>query len=112
WRAVPVRDVPQSPSDLGERVGAPVTGDRGHLGAGQGLRDPVGVGAGVVGVPPPAALPGPQVVQAGELLFTPTLVGGQEATGGLRVGPYPVDNVLACLGAGGTISGSLASTVE
>ena len=44
-RAVAVLDVAEAPADLGDRVGGPVGAGRGHLGAGEGLRDAVGRGA-------------------------------------------------------------------
>ena len=40
-RAVAVLDVAEAPADLGDRVGRPVGAGRGHLGAGQRLRDAV-----------------------------------------------------------------------
>src|SRR5665811_781451 len=66
-RSVPVRDVLQAPLDLRDRVGGPVAADRTHLGTGQRLGNAVCTGAGVVGVPAPAALLLPQAVEATEL---------------------------------------------
>src|SRR5215469_3211795 len=59
-------DVAETPPDLGGRVGLPVRTGTGHLGSGQRLRDAVGP-ARVHGVVDPAALPGPDVVQAAKV---------------------------------------------
>src|SRR5262249_12134771 len=59
-------DVADPRLDLGCGVGLPVGPGGGHLGPGQGLRYAVGA-AGVRRVPAPAALAGPDVVQAAEL---------------------------------------------
>src|SRR5690606_2616833 len=66
--AVPALDVAQAPADLGGGVGGPVGAGGGHLGAGEGLRDAVGARRGVVGVPAPVGLAGPQRVEAAELV--------------------------------------------
>src|SRR6266487_3304623 len=67
-RAVPLLDITQAPLDLGARAGLPIGPGGCHLRPWQRLRDAVRA-AGVGGVDPPAALPGPDVVQAAELLL-------------------------------------------
>src|SRR6266700_5787382 len=67
-RAVPLLDVAQAPLDLGRRAGLPVGPGGCHLRTRQRLRDAVRA-AGVGGIDPPAAFPGPDVVQAAELLL-------------------------------------------
>src|SRR6516225_11651564 len=67
WRAVRLRDVRKAPLDLSGRVGLPVRARGGHLVTGQRLRDTVRARAWVFRVIHPAALPVPQVEQAGPL---------------------------------------------
>src|SRR5215469_9664281 len=65
-RAIGRLDVAEAPPDLGGRIGRPVGARCGHLRAWQRLWYAVGA-AGVLRVVAPAALPGPDVVQAAEL---------------------------------------------
>src|SRR5712691_1427 len=67
WGSVDRLDVAETPLDLSRRVGRPVGAGAGHLRAWQRLRDAVGT-AGVLGVVDPVAFPGPDVVQAAELV--------------------------------------------
>src|SRR5690606_25319527 len=84
-RAVAAADVVQAPGDLGGRVGPPVRADRGHLRAGQRLRDAVGARARVLrgGVPVRLALP--QGVEAAELVAAPATCGNHLGGDGLGV---------------------------
>src|SRR5450756_2239224 len=70
-RGVATGDVVETPGDLGRRVGLPVGADACHLGTRQRLRDAEGTAREVARIDPPAALAGPQVVQAGPLVGTP-----------------------------------------
>ena len=89
--AVAVLDVAEAPADLGHRVGRPVGAGRGHLRAGQRLRDAVGRGGRVVGVDPPAGLAGVERVEAAELVQAEAELVEQRprdvARVGLRTGP-------------------------
>jgi hypothetical protein len=82
--AVLALDVAEAPGDLGDRVGAPVVADAGHLVPGVGLRDAVGADR-VLGEFVPAGLFVPQQFQARELL---QVEAGLERQGAAR-GPVP-----------------------
>ena len=74
-RAVAVLDVAQAPRDLRGRVGAPVGAGRGHLRAGQRLRDAVGAARrGCRRRRVPVALARPERVEAAELVRAPAEV--------------------------------------
>src|SRR6185437_545702 len=64
-------DIAQPPLDLSGRVRGPVRAGRGHLRAGQRLRDAVRTGIRVSRLVIPAAFPGPEAVQAAELTGGP-----------------------------------------
>src|SRR5450759_2119625 len=81
-RGVTTGDVVETPGDLGRRVGLPVGADGCHLGTRQRLRDAEGTAREVACVDPPAALAGPQVVQAGPLVADPAARGCQLLTDG------------------------------
>src|SRR6478736_7261535 len=104
-------DVPETPLDLGQRVGAVVGTELRHLAGGQGLRDAVRARAGVLGEPAPVALAGPQVDEAVVLrVARPAVVGHEDAGGGLGVALGVVDDALTLLGergAGGCLAGEL-----
>src|SRR4051794_17500003 len=85
-RAVAALDVAETPADLRLGVVLPVGTRRGHLGAGQRLRDAVGRGARVVRVHVPARLLGPDVVQAAELRGGHAELRHQRLGQGARVG--------------------------
>ncbi|HEX2144506.1 MAG TPA: DUF998 domain-containing protein [Glycomyces sp.] len=88
---VPALDVAQAPSDLGDRVGAPVVADRGHLVPGVGLRDAVGADR-VLGEFVPAGFLVSQRFPARELSEVESGVERERAAGGL------VPGVLAAAG--------------
>ena len=69
-RAVAAGDVAEAPRDLRRRVGLPVGTGRGHLAAGQCLRDPVRAArVGRVDVPPRLVVP--ELDEAAELVVAP-----------------------------------------
>src|SRR5215469_9739680 len=70
-RAVVALNVGQAPAYLGGRVGLPVASGTRHLRPGQRLRDAVGAGTRVLSIRAPAALVGPQRLEAGELAARP-----------------------------------------
>nr|QZD53523.1 DUF998 domain-containing protein [Glycomyces sp. TRM65418] len=88
---VPVLDVAEAPGDRGDRVGAPVVADAGHLVPGAGLRDAVGADR-VLGECVPTGFFVPQQVQARELVGAESGGEHQGAAGS------PVPGVLAAAG--------------
>src|SRR3954449_3483176 len=84
-RPIAGADVPEAPADLGDRVGPPVGTERRHLVAWQCLGDAIRTRAAVGGRRAPAALPGPQGLEAAPLTLAVALTQQHRVRDGARV---------------------------